>query len=73
MDNNTGGAAFPVSGTNARHNEGMTLRDWFAGQAAAHMLGGAVASRSTVTPDQAPQFAQAAYMMADAMIAERCK
>lgn len=73
-----GGSAFPMSyhpdGNNADH-QGMTLRDWFAGQAltgelAANGLGdeGAVKLRS---PENASLMAARAYHMADAMIRAR--
>jgi hypothetical protein len=41
---------------------GMTLRDWFAGQALAGMV-----------PEAAKNKAEAAYAIADAMLAERSK
>ena len=43
---------------------GMTLRDWFAGQA----LGGMV---SEARPASASEIAHAAYKLADAMLTER--
>lgn len=72
---NTGGAAFPLSreSSMSKNYEGMTLRDYFAGQA----LQGIIASGIFVDPDglftgnAAPVMAEAAYLLADAMIAER--
>ena len=65
MTANDGGNAFPSAGGPA----GMSLRDWFAGQALAGM------SRSHVegtVDDYLPQFvAQDAYNLADAMLAAR--
>jgi hypothetical protein len=61
-----GGPAFPVDHnlrTGYRQDEGMTLRDWFAGQALAGML-----ARGNML---AVSGAEAAYQYADAMLAER--
>ena len=64
--------AFPTSSI----NPGMTLRDWFAGQA----LSGFMADpsnnihRNAPTPEEAcANTALAAYNLADAMVAERAK
>jgi hypothetical protein len=72
---NEGGSAFPVHANHAVidglvvavHETGMTLRDWFAGQALASM---------TVAPDYTKgpcnqAMAERAYVIADAMIAAR--
>jgi hypothetical protein len=57
MDRDPGGREYDAIGT-----KGMSLRDWFAGQA----MSGA--------PHGTPiQVAEWAYMLADAMIAERAK
>jgi hypothetical protein len=77
---NTGGSAFPRSGfapegvrsedcdiTDAR--EGMTLRDWFAGQALIGLM-----SDPGLRPDNVAEFAHMAsrlYQVADAMLAHR--
>lgn len=56
--------AFPVG-----HNDmcnGMTLRDWFAGQALVGLLA------STMNSDNAV-FARSAYRFADVMLLERSK
>lgn len=74
---NTGGPAFPYRysiGTDetALVAEGMTLRDWFAGQA----LSGMVATGITVDMDGSMPFENRAgvcYLMADAMLAERSR
>jgi len=58
---NDGGAAFPVMYV----SEGMTLRDYFAGQA----LAGALADPNVNMPPA--QLAELAYMEADAMLAAR--
>ena len=79
MSTNDGGPAFPVPG-NPATMPGMTLRDWFAGQAMAGMStlkdervwrsdsGETVSEwrRRIFTED-----AQFAYLMADAMLAAR--
>ena len=69
-----GGAAFPNSGYAVSSGEyvypssGMTLRDYFAGQA----LAGLIASPEH-TLHEATVLAGAAYIAADAMLAERGK
>lgn len=84
MDKKTGGPAFPSqadvykseeTGTLVRLKpegcDGMTLRDWFAGQALTGMLASApVADRSK--PNH-KGWAANAYAFADAMLAERSK
>jgi hypothetical protein len=62
---NDGGPAFPVVWQDVPHG-GMTLRDWFAGQALAGMLAG----NPTESPNE-EWFAGIAYTMADAMLVER--
>jgi hypothetical protein len=74
MTKDTGGAAFPVPEANRLSdgtycNEGMTLRDWFAGQALAGMLAANPRHQSDGSPSE--HAARASYMMADAMLAER--
>lgn len=71
-----GGPAFPAQpiyqhphgATGMSSQEGMTLRDWFAGQALGGMLGGTPGSHL-----QEEACAKAAYSYADAMLAERSK
>lgn len=68
---NDGGPAFPPSIAttpmgDAYSENGMSLRDWFAGQA----LSGYLADPGCHGPDQA---AAICYQYADAMIAERSK
>lgn len=60
-DKDTGGPAFPGPFSQDR---GMTLRDWFAGQALAGML-----ARGTTNDDA--EVAVEAYSLADAMLEER--
>ena len=72
-----GGPAFPQHGWSSnpeviermKHQGGMTLRDWFAGQALASM---------TVAPDYSKgpcnaAMAERAYVIADAMLSARNK
>ena len=65
-----GGDAFPWSPGDFSH--GMTLRDWFAGQALAGML--AFDGYSSPVTDKritSEIFADSAYELADAMLKER--
>ncbi len=69
MANKNGGPAFPRWGMDEKGNlvdcHGMTLRDWFAGQA----LCGLMATPSGTRP--AANWAQEAYWIADAMMKAR--
>lgn len=58
-----GGPAFPVCTDFSRVNEGMSLRDWFAGQALSRLAYEMGADAAAVD----------AYEYADAMLAERAK
>jgi len=68
-----GGPAFPLSDiewTDARrHNNGMSLRDYFAAAA----LQGLLASSKDIIGMSEANYATAAYLQADAMLAERNK
>lgn len=64
-DKNTGGTAFPTD--NEYLTSGMTLRDWFAGQA----LAGVLANPARL--DGIQNTVEGAYCLADAMLAERDK
>lgn len=75
---NDGGPAFPWSpdGPNYQTYPGMSLRDWFAGQALAGIIAdqeGKRAIRNAVADSDrfAPQVASVCYLLADAMLAER--
>jgi hypothetical protein len=69
---NDGGPAFPLMGESNHpdggrylFNQGMTLRDYFAGQALAGLM-------SDQTIKAMPEdFAESAYLAADAMLAAR--
>jgi hypothetical protein len=66
---NDGGPAFPNIGyTIDKNYNGMTLRDWFAGQALAGLL---TQSVDAAEPEFPLIFASAAYEVADAMIKAR--
>lgn len=60
---NNGGPAFPTNEGDTY--DGMTLRDWFAGQAMVGLMSGGGYPRSIVP--------ELAYKLADDMIAERRK
>lgn len=80
-DNNDGGPEFPSQHQRVRFvgddgrlhvqeaaaSSGMSLRDWFAGQA----LAGLAASWITERPGHVEKAAAEAYAMADAMLAAR--
>jgi hypothetical protein len=63
MRNYDGGPAFPVAMDTAPSAEGMSLRDWFAGQALGGMIAGDYSSISNM--------AHYAYVIADAMLKAR--
>jgi hypothetical protein len=59
--------AFPLMGKTG-YNEGMTMRDYFAGQALAGMT---TSLSPPVHPGLADEIAKAAYAVADAMLKAR--
>lgn len=63
--------AFP--GPSALSDKGMALRDWFAGQALAGMVGnsGITMSFGQSHPESNETMATVAYCLADAMLAHR--
>jgi len=69
---NDGGPAFPMNASTGDPRDGvycqngMSLRDWFAGQALAGLLSG----RGN-TGDKAPNWANGSYAIADAMLKAR--
>jgi hypothetical protein len=89
MSNNTGGSAYPSTPEQwERGMEGMTLRDWFAGQALKNNdlldMGETVADAQKelgMKPEEQYDYkvhwpmivAQRCYAYADAMLAERSK
>jgi hypothetical protein len=71
---NDGGQAFPQAGSLEYHPvDGMTLRDWFAGQIIAAIYSGGIVAGGFSTPDGRNTVASLAYRQAEAMLAERDK
>ncbi len=71
-----GGQAFPVPPANSTSwpKQGMTLRDYFAGQALAGWLASyPTDSEHPVTTGVAVTVAECSYQLADAMLAARSK
>ena len=68
-----GGTAFPCHGINGQvFQYGMTLRDWFAGQALAGLCGNADHIDALETaPEACNGMAEHCFKLADAMIAAR--
>jgi len=71
MTDKHGGFAFPQSHPDVAYSDyiggGMTLRDWFAGQAIAGLLASPTTRRDATPKD----LAEAAYLTAYAMLAAR--
>ena len=76
-----GGSAFPMAWTEANEygvvfpmvRDGMTLRDWFAGQAFNAAAKKAHDSEMLQNETPVQMFARLSYAAADAMLAERSK
>lgn len=66
--NDTSAPAFPFVYPGRADSVGMSLRDWFAGQAMA-----AIMSNSAIDPRPAADVASDAYLAAEAMLKERAK
>jgi hypothetical protein len=64
--NTTGGPAFPTTNYSAEYSEGLSLRDYFAGQAMA-----AVNLGIGVSDEYYRKTAKHCYAVADAMLKER--
>jgi len=68
-----GDVAFPaITGNGYFYQRGMSIRDYFAGQALAGSLAGAELN-NYISEESAKKFAAEAYILADAMLAEREK
>lgn len=71
MRKNNWGSAFPWIASDA-HSKGMTLRDYFAGQAIAGMLASAYwEQNANGNPETERAVTEQAYRMADAMLKAR--
>jgi len=57
------GPAFPITAGNQVYNQGMSLRDWFAGQA--------LVGATQIADNDHDAMAREAYRYADAMLAAR--
>ncbi len=68
---NDGGAAFPIPLQHQGGCEGMSLRDWFAGQALAGMMAHPEADYSPLGNTRIKNTALDAYAVADAMLEAR--
>lgn len=74
MSKNTGGSAYPSTQDQwDRGNEGMTLRDWFAGQALSGMMSIPCPEGERITNKSIQYDAALCYKYADAMLTERSK
>jgi len=82
MNLKDGGPAFPVTAdvltdfsisTGNRRMTGMSLRDWFAGQAAAGISEHDAGPKAREGETVAQAHARWSYQIADAMLAERAK
>ena len=69
---NDGGPAFPVpNDANVNQQEGMTLRDWFAGQALPGILSSSGCKLFREDEIAQHELAEYAYRLADAMLKAR--
>ena len=71
----TGGPAFPTLADNghAMNQDGMDLRDWFAGMAMQGIWSNAIALSQMPRGAESEMIASVAYEVADAMLKERSK
>lgn len=63
----------PQTGEISRVDDGMSLRDWFAGQALSGLYGSVMKAALPMGMDRNELMARAAYEVADAMLLERSK
>lgn len=63
--------AFPQSASVVGPAGGMTLRDWFAGQALAGLLASPMDGPAGTLEQHGEHFARASFVYADAMLAAR--
>ena len=71
----TGGPAFPTLADNGHtmNQDGMDLRDWFAGKVVQGLWANATALAQMPAGSEATSIASVAYEVADAMLKERSK
>lgn len=72
MSDDKGGSAFPWS-REYEVDKGMTLRDWFAGQALSGLMAAHTADGDWTAMGAEDYAASTAYKAADAMLKERSK
>ena len=70
---NDGGPAFPIDDFAKNQHLGISIRDWFAGQALNGAIAGALKVQFVQGMEVQEALAFACYIYADAMIAERAK
>jgi len=71
IETSDGGPAFPYMSNVGRGNSGMTLRDWFAGQALAGIF--AYYADADARRPKDMELAEDMYRIADAMLEQRNK
>jgi hypothetical protein len=64
-------SAFPISGSQYRHTEGMTLRDYFAAKAMQGAIAHGLFNADKANVGYAEYIANIAYVYADAMLKAR--
>jgi hypothetical protein len=64
-------SAFPISGSQYRHTEGMTLRDYFAAKAMQGAIAHGLFNTDKANVGYAEYIANIAYVYADAMLKAR--
>ena len=64
-------SAFPISGSQYRHTEGMTLRDYFAAKAMQGAITHGLFNADKANVGYAEYIANIAYVYADAMLKAR--
>lgn len=70
LSDKSGGPVYPVADLSRTQECGLTIRDWFAGQALAGYLAATVGERARDNPSI---LAEWCYQNADSMIEERAK
>lgn len=70
-----GGPAYPniTPDMNVVGSPGLSIRDWFAGQALPALMTGILTTRAPYDRETAASVAKAAYGQADALLSERAK